>query len=601
MKVTNMHKEQQSRKPATPGRSRRTAPANPGLGQSRRRSDRQLHSIVDSMPGFVFRRVMATDGTVSYPYLSPNIHEWRGIDPAEKAPRTKTFPEYLHPEDRQLFVDAMALSARELSSFEVAVRLGTAKDRPKWLRIVSYPRKLANGNIPWDCIALDIAEAKAWEAHLSYHDSLTGLPNRALFVNWLNHALSRSEQLEAPAFVIALELISLANIRESSGFEVGDACIQETARRLQRTVQFADTIAYTGGGGFLIVLIQVDRKNDFTAPLRAIKRQFEARYEVAGQDFPLSIAMGISVVPGDGDQAETLVGNATTALNKAKDNPSFPYQFYDSEMTERAVMRLGIDSELRRAIENQELMLFYQPQYDSQTLRVVGVEALIRWQHPVRGLVLPGEFIPGAEETGLIVPLGEFALREACKQASDWQSQGVTDVPVSVNLSGVQLRQSDLSERILAILAETGLAASQLKLELTESTIVNNAAAAARTMTYLAEAGVGFSVDDFGIEHSALSHLSRLPINALKIDYSFVSQMTTCRVHAALVQAIISMTHSMGMSVVAEGVETQAQLTYLQAYQCDVLQGFLLGKPQPAKKLEALLKRQSLKQDKAVA
>lgn len=553
------------------------------------------------MPGFVFRRVMAPDGTVTYPYLSPRMREWCGGGPAEEGSRRRLFREYLHPEDRHLFVDAMALSARELSSFEVAVRFGTAKDRPKWLRIVSYPRKLASGSIQWDCIALDIAEAKAWEAHLSYHDSLTGLPNRALFVNWLNHALSRSEHLEAPAFVIALELTSLADIRESSGFEVGDACIRETARRLEVAVQFADAIAYTGGGGFLLASIQVNLKNDFTAPLRVIKRQFEARFELDGQDFPLSIAMGISVVPGDGDQAETLVGKATTALNKAKDNPSWPSQFYNPEMTKRAVLRLGIDSELRRALEKQELMLFYQPQYDSQTLQVVGIEALIRWQHPVRGLVLPGEFISVAEETGLIVPLGEFALREACRQARDWQRRGVTDVPVSVNLSGVQLRQRDLSERILTILSETGLAPSQLKLELTESTIVDNAEAAARTMTHLAEAGVCFSVDDFGIEHSALSHLSGLPIKTLKIDHSFVSQMTTSRVHAALVQAIISMTHSMGMSVVAEGVETQAQLTYLQAYQCEVLQGFLLARPMPARKLEALFKRQAAKQGKAVA
>jgi diguanylate cyclase (GGDEF)-like protein len=544
---------------------------------------------------------MAPDGTVSYPYLSPKMRKWRGISPAKEGPGAKLFREYLHPEDRQLFVDAMALSARELSSFEVAVRFGTAKGAEKWLRIVSYPRELANGSIQWDCIALDIAEAKAWEAHLAYHDSLTGLPKRALFVNWLNHALSRSEHLESPAYVIALELTSLASIRESSGFDVGDACIRETARRLQRAVQFADTIAYTGGGGFLLVSIQVDKKHDFTAPLRAIKRQFEARFDVAGQAFPLSIAMGISVVPDDGGQTETLIGSATTALNKAKENPTWPYQFYNPEMTERAVRRLVIDSELHRAIENQELILFYQPQYDAQTLQVAGIEALARWQHPVRGLVLPGEFIPMAEETGLIVPLGEFALREACRQARDWQSRGVTDVPVSVNLSGVQLRQNDLADRVLAILAEAGLAASQLKLELTESTIVDNAEAAARIMTQLAEAGVCFTVDDFGIEHSALSHLSRLPINALKIDHSFVSHMTTSRVHAALVQAIISMTHSMGMSVVAEGVETQAQLTYLRAYQCDVLQGFLLGRPMPAKKLEALLRRQSSKLSKAVA
>ena len=595
-----MSKDQRIRRPATRSNPHSAVLAGLGTGQASRRSDEELHSIVDNMPGFVFRRVLAPDGTVSYPYLSPQMRKWRGIGPIKEGRSRKLFREYLHPEDRELFSDAMALSARELSSFEVAVRLGTAMDQPKWLRIVSYPRKLANGNIQWDCIALDITEAKAREAHLTYHDSLTGLPNRALFVNWLNHALSRAEQLEPPAFIIALELASLANIRESSGFDVGDACIRETARRLHRAVQFADMIAYTGGGGFLIVLVQVDRKSDFAAPLRAIKRQFDSRFDLDGQNFPLTISMGISVVPDEGCNAEVLIGNATTALNKARDN-AWPYQFYNPEMTERAVLRLDIDSELRRAIENQELTLFYQPQYDSQTQQVVGTEALIRWQHPLRGVVLPGQFISVAEETGLIVPLGEFALREACKQACDWQSRGVSDVPVSVNLSGVQLLQNDLGDRILGILAETGLAPSRLKLELTESTIVDNAGAATRIMTQLAEAGVGFSVDDFGIEHSALSHLSRLPIRTLKIDHSFVSQMTTSRVHAALVQAIITMTHSMGMSVVAEGVETQSQLTYLRAYQCDVVQGFLLGRPMPAKKLEAFLKRQTLKHSRAVA
>lgn len=596
-----MHKDQQSRKPVARDRSPEAVPSGPETEPSRRKSDRQLHSIIDNLPGFVFRRVMAPDGTISYPYLSPKIRKWCGIGPAEEGSRTKLLGEYLHPADRQLFIDAMALSAQELSSFELAVRFGTAKDRPRWLRIVSYPRKLTNGGIQWDCIALDIAEAKAREAHHSYHDSLTGLPNRALFVNWLNHALRRSEHLEAPAYVIALELTSLVDIRESSGFDVGDACIRETAKRLQKAVQFADTIAYTGGGGFLVVSIQVDKERDFTAPIRAIKRQFEARFDLAGQDYPLSIAMGISVVPDDGGQTEELIVGATTALNSAKEDPTSPCQFYNPEMTERAVRRLVIDSELHRALENQELILFYQPQYDSRAVQVVGVEALIRWQHPVRGIVSPREFISVAEETGLIASIGEFALREACRQARDWQTRGVTDVQVSVNLSGMQLRQNDLVDRVLAILSETGLAASQLELELTESTIVDNAEAAARTMTHLAEAGVSFAVDDFGIEHSALSHLSRLPINTLKIDHSFVSQMTTSRVHAALVQALISMTHSMGMSVVAEGIETQAQLTYLQAYQCDVLQGFLLGKPMPAKKVEALLRRLALKQGKAVA
>lgn len=572
-----------------------------GSRSAQPRSDKQLRDFVYNMPGFVFRRQLAPDGTVTYPYISPLIRERYDIDPAEEGRAKRLLDEHFRSEDRQFFLDAMALSARELSSLEVAVRLGAAKSAEKWLRIVSYVRKLPTGDIQWDCIALDITEAKALEAHLLHQDLLTGLPDRALLVNWLTHALGRAGHLESPAFVIALELLSLPGIRESSGFKVGDACILEAAKRVQSVVRFADTVAYTGGGGFLIVLAQVDNKADFTAPLRAIKRQFETRFHLGDQDFPLNISMGICVVPDDGDEAETLIGHATTALNKAKENAARPYQFYNSKMTERAVHRLGIDSELRRAIEKNELVLFFQPQYESETLQLVGVEALVRWQHPVRGLVMPGEFISVAEETGLIVPLGDFALREACAQAQDWQRRGLTDVPVSVNLSGVQLREKDLGDRILEILSESGLAPSRLKLELTESMIVNDADLTADTMRYLADAGVEFAVDDFGIEHSALSHLSRLPIKALKIDHSFVSQMTENRLHAALVQAIISMAHSMGMSVVAEGVETQSQLTYLQAYQCDALQGYLLNRPMPAGKLETILKNQTPKETKAIA
>jgi EAL domain-containing protein (putative c-di-GMP-specific phosphodiesterase class I) len=268
-------------------------------------------------------------------------------------------------------------------------------------------------------------------------------------------------------------------------------------------------------------------------------------------------------------------------------------------MTETAVRRLSVESELRKAIGNNELLLHYQPQYNTQTLEVTGSEALIRWHHPVRGLIPPGEFIWVAEETGMIVRLGEFALRQACTQARDWQCRGVTDVPVSVNLSGWQLTEADLGASILNILSETGLAPECLKLELTESTILRDFETVTRTMRQLADAGVRFAVDDFGIEHSALSHLSRLPIETLKIDYSFISRMTNDRVLASLIQAIIMMTHAMSMTTVAEGIETRQQLTYLQAYQCDALQGFLLSKPLSSAEFEALLRRQKANPGKA--
>lgn len=577
-------------------------------GQSKRENneqphsnDKQLRSIVDNLPGFIFRRVLKPDHSISYSYISPRMRKWHGVVPVDSSRSDELLSEYLHPDDRRSFKDAMALSARELTPIEVEVRLDTPKSRVRWLRTVSYPRKLANGDIQWDGIALDVTKFRAFATHLAYHDLLTGLPNRALFVDWLNHVLERTKRARTPALVIALELTSLADIRESTGFDAGDACIIETGKRLQRAVQGGDTIAYTGGGSFLVYLIGAGTETDFSASLRAIIRQFKARIEVGGQDFPLNMLMGISIVPDDGDDAESHIRNATTALNKARADSARPYRFYNTQMTKSAVLRLSIESELGRAIENGDLVLYYQPMYHTQTLDIVGAEALIRWRHPERGIVAPGEFIPVAEETGLIIPLGEFALREACRQARDWQRQGVLDVPVSVNLSGWQLLQDTLGDKILAILAETGLAPNRLKLELTESTILRNVDAATRTMTQLADAGVRFAVDDFGIEHSALSHLSRLPIETLKIDYSFISQMTNDRVHAALIQAIILMAHTMAMNAVAEGVETQQQLTYLQAYQCDALQGFLFSKPIAAKPFEAFVARRSRGQSKVPA
>jgi len=557
----------------------------------KRGRDEELQAIVHGLPMFIFRRMIAPNGTVTYPYISPRMREWCGIGPSGKCQAMKLLDEYVHPEDRERFTSAMALSARDLTPIVVDVRLDMAKGPVRWLCTMSYPRGLASGDIQWDGIAFDITKAKAHETHLAYHDLLTGLPNRALFVDWLAHVLGRNKRTQPAAVVIALELASLADIRESSGFDAGDASIIETGKRLQGAMRGGDTIAYTDGGSFLMVLMGHGEEKDFTAPLRVIMRQFEARFNLDGQDYPLDVLMGISVAPDDGNDAETLIRNATTALNKVKEDSTRPYQFYNAQMTEIAVLRLSVESELRRAIEKSDLVLYYQPIYHTHTLDIVGAEALIRWRHPDRGLIPPGQFIPVAEETGLIIPLGEFALRQACTQARDWRCRKVADVPISVNLSGWQLVQENLGDTILGILSETGLAPDRLKLELTESTILRNVEAATRTMRQLADAGVRFAVDDFGIEHSALSHLSRLPIETLKIDHSFISEMTNDRVHAALVQAIIFMTHAMTMNAVAEGVETQQQLTYLQAYQCDASQGFLFSKPVPAKKFEALLKQ----------
>ena len=553
----------------------------------------EFRTLLDNLPGAVFRRVRRGDGTLVYTYVSQPIRDLFGIAPELLLQDGKLLLERIHPDDRQRFSDAIERSARQLSTLEEQLRFTAPDGETRWLRTVSRPLELANGDIQWDGILLDITERKALETRLAHHDLLTGLPNRAFFVDWLSHLLAQAKIFRTAAAIMAIELRSLKDIRDSSGRGAGDGAIHATAQRLRSVIQDGNILTHCGGGEFLVGVMALRGEADFTGLVREILRRFEPQLELDGKEFALKISMGISVFPDDGVSAGALIDNAGAALNDAKYTLALPYQFYNAEMTERTALRLVVEAELRHAIERQELVLFYQPVVATQTLEITGVEALIRWHHPERGLIPPGQFIPIAEATGLISPLGDFALRQACTQARQWQRDGAPVIPMSVNLSVWQLLQEDIADRILAIVEETGFPPEELKLEITESAILHDVEATTRAMLRLHDAGIRFSVDDFGIEHSALSLLSRLPIETIKIDYSFVSQMTKDTAHAALVQAIVSMTHAMGKVSVAEGVETHRQTTYLQAYQCDGLQGFLFSRPVPAEEFLSLLKHRT--------
>ncbi|WP_147283676.1 EAL domain-containing protein [Bosea caraganae] len=455
----------------------------------------------------------------------------------------------------------------------------------RWMLVTE--RRMRNGGtagLRMDITALKTAEAE--RDYLSYHDAITGLPNQALFTDRLAQALVQMHRSGVSVAVLSLELTSLADIRVSQGLEAGEAALHETGNRIQAALAAGDTVAHVGNGRYLAFSGESGCEAKLAATIARVLRSTEQGFEFNGADVPLRIAIGVSVAPSDGEEPDGLIRAATTALSGVKANPLRRYQFYRAEMTKAAVFRWNMEADLRRAIEKKEFLLHYQPQLDTRSYRVVGVEALLRWAHPEHGMISPGQFIPVAEETGLIVPLGEYALRLACTEARGWHDQLAVSVPVAVNLSAVQLAEAGLEDTVTAILRETGLPPSMLKLELTESAILSDAAAATRTMQRLAEGGIRFALDDFGMEHSSLSYLSRLPIDTLKVDYAFVSKMTEDRAHAALVQAIISMTHSLGMVAIAEGVERSDQLFYLQAYGCDALQGFLFSRPLP---LAALL------------
>jgi diguanylate cyclase (GGDEF)-like protein/PAS domain S-box-containing protein len=559
--------------------------------------EEQFSGIADNLPGVIFRRLRTPDGKVRYTYMSPGIRKLSGLEPEVFVRDGLLFSEIMHPADRDSFVEMTRRSADTLEPIECELRLITAQQGTHWVRFATRPQRLENGDILWDGIALDITDLKETEAHrdyLAYYDQLTGLPNQILFIDRLQQALIQAERGAVKAAVIAIEITSLKDIRDSWGLSAADGVMRQAALRLQSVLRSGDTVAHAGGGNFYILLGGLKHGTDATVPIGKANEIFDAPFMVDSRELYVKATLGVSLYPDDDTSADALLRNAGTALDRAKKLPGHNYEFYNAQMTHHAVMRVNTESELRRAIDHGELEVYYQPQVHPTSYAIIGMEALVRWRHTTRGVVGPSEFITLAEETGLIVPLGEYVMRMACTQTKIWQTLGLCAFPVSVNVSGLQLMRDDLAERVLAILDETGLSAKSLKLELTESTILHDVEAVARTINLLFTAGVSFAVDDFGIEHSALSHLSHLPIDTLKVDHSFVARMTSDSVHAALVQAIISMTHAIHKKAVAEGVETFDELTYLHAYQIDAIQGFLFSPPVPPDEFEILLRAGTL-------
>jgi diguanylate cyclase (GGDEF)-like protein len=450
-------------------------------------------------------------------------------------------------------------------------------------------RRMSNGGVAG--LKMDITALKKVEAqrdYLAYHDATTGLPNQAVFTDRLGQAIGRLDSTGGAVAVACVELVSLHDIRDSLGLEAGDTAIGEVGRRIRNAIAAGETVAHIGGGQFLVLRVGIENDAAAMASIEKLLPPLTQGFQIGGIEVPLRVAIGISTAPGDATEPDAIIRNATTAMHRAKSRPNQRYQFYNAEMTNAAVFRASLESDLGHAIDNDELFLVFQPQLSTHTYKLTGAEALVRWRHPERGIIAPDAFIPLAEETGLIVPIGEHVLRLACRQAHAWRKMQ-TRIPISVNLSAIQLQEANLQRVVVSCMEEAGLPPDAIRLELTESAILHDVDAATQTMQQLAAHGVHFALDDFGMEHSALSHLSDLPFDMLKIDRSFVARMTEGRGHAALFQAIIAMIHSLGMTAVAEGVEAPSQLIYLQAYGCDAIQGYLFSPPLPAEEFAPIL------------
>jgi diguanylate cyclase (GGDEF)-like protein/PAS domain S-box-containing protein len=428
----------------------------------------------------------------------------------------------------------------------------------------------------------DVSAARAMAlqmAHSAEHDFLTGLPNRTLVNDRVNQAIAWASRHGKKVAVLFLDLDGFKHINDSLGHPIGDKLLQSIAQRLVDCVRGSDTVSRQGGDEFVVLLSEVEHSADVAITARRMLRAVAEAHSIDQHDLHVTTSIGLSVYPDDGLDAETLIKNADTAMYQAKENGRQSYQFFKPAMNVRAVERQSIEESLRRAVERKEFALHYQPKVNLKSGEITGAEALLRWIHPTRGFVPPGQFIPVAEDCGLILPIGNWVLREACKQAKDWLDAGLPLGTMAVNISAMEFRNENFLSGIFQILKDTGLDPRCLELELTESVLMKHAESTQSILKALRAKGVQLAVDDFGTGYSSLSYLRKFPIDALKIDQSFVRQITGFPDETTIVTAIIGMGRSLKLRVVAEGVEIKEELEFLQEHLCEEAQGYYFSKP----------------------
>lgn len=513
-----------------------------------------------------------------------------GYDSAEAAGRS--LDDLFTVEDLQTDrLDWPAVFNGEHWQGETWLRRTDGEDFPTWTTV--SPVMNQRGNVShFVCLFADISTIKQSQRELDFlahHDPLTKLPNRLLLTARLEHALQQAERASNQVAVMFIDLDRFKNINDSLGHSVGDMLLLQAADRLRSLVRAEDTIARLGGDEFVIVMGEL---KDAQAPMLLADRVTLLMREVFvinKHNLHVSASVGISSYPQDGRDIDTLMKNADAAMYRAKEHGRDNYQFYTDELSRSALQRVNLENELRRALERDELRLHYQPQIALHSGQIVGAEALVRWQHPSRGLVAPDQFIPLAEESGLIVPLGQWVLEKACQQARAWLDAGLAFGRISVNISSIQVRRGDIHKTVSNILAKAGLEPHFLELEITESTLMRQDAKTFRSLEALRKLHVDLAIDDFGTGYSSLSYLKLLPINRLKIDRTFIRDVGHDPNDEAIVRAIIAMAHTLQLQVVAEGVENEVHHNFLRELNCDAAQGYLFGRPAPADEFSGLL------------
>jgi diguanylate cyclase (GGDEF)-like protein len=446
-------------------------------------------------------------------------------------------------------------------------------------------RDAAGEPLYWQGVFYDLTERKALEKrleHQAFHDPLTDLPNRRLFMDRLGQALRRTRRLHKRVAVLFMDLDGFKVVNDSLGHEVGDLLLTVVAQRLRRCLRPEDTLARFGGDEFVVLIEALDDPEQAVHVAERITEELRRPFIMEGRDLYVIASIGISLGDARTHDPDDLLREADTAMYRVKDEGG-DFRVFNPAMYERAFTRLEVENDLRRAIEQEEFVIHYQPMVDLQTAELWGMEALVRWDHPERGLLEPSEFVPVAEESGLVIPMGEQILREACFKAKDWQEENplIPPLVMSVNLSASQLSRLDLADTVERVLGETGLEGSRLTLDVTETVYVKVLAANTAIFDRLRGMGVRFSIDDFGTGYSSLSYLKRLPADAIKIDKSFIKGVGDGIKDAAVVRMIIELAHTLSLEVIAEGVETEEQAALLKEMGCDFAQGYHFSKPLP--------------------
>ncbi len=525
-------------------------------------------------------------------YVSPAYEALWGQPGAAMYADPLAWTRLIHPEDRERVLQAAA-AKRPLGDYDEEYRIVRVDGSVRHVRDRAFPIRDRAGRVYRIAgIAQDITASKEQEArirHLAYHDALTGLPNRALVMNRLKQAIAHAQRHRRSLAVLFLDLDRFKTINDTLGHPAGDRLLKQLAERLTAALRVEDTVGRVGGDEFLMIVPDLDEPEDAAHVAGKALSSMARAFAVSGEELHVTGSIGISFYPRDSTSAETLVKYADTALYLAKEQGRNTLRFFSPDLDARVRARLMLENDLRRAIDRDQLLLHYQPQVELATGRITGVEALVRWRRGGEGLVAPSDFIAVAEETGLIVAIGEWVLRAACRQAQAWKEAGLVGLRICVNLSARQLERQDFAEHFRGVLAETGCDPQLVELEVTESSLMASAEHAVATLLTLHRMGVHLAMDDFGTGYSSLARLKRFPLHRLKIDGSFISGIPADENDMAIVQAIIAMARQLRLRVVAEGVEIEAQRSFLAAHGCDEMQGYLFSRPQEAEKITALL------------